>query len=113
MSGAALAEIAALLETGDEPDDALRAVVEALVAGGCAWAGILFVERGELTLGPEAGSPRAEARTRLPVSFQGTNVAELAADGCADPGVLAQVAALIAPYCLVGWDTGGIPWDAA
>ena len=113
MSGSALEEITALLGSGGEPDDTLRAVVEALVAGGCAWAGIFFAERGELTLGPEAGSPRPEARIRLPVSFQGTAVAELAADGCADQSLLAQVAKLIAPHCLVGWDTGGIPWDAA
>ena len=39
-----------------EADDILRAVVSALVEpGGCGWAGILFVEGGELVLGPEAG----------------------------------------------------------
>ena len=113
MSARALAAIEALLERGEDADEILRGVVEALVAGGCAWAGILFVEGGELVLGPEAGSAEAEARTQLPVLFRGTNVAELAADRCDDHGSLAQVALLIAPYCLVGWDTGGIPWEEA
>ena len=41
----------------------LRAVVAALVErGGCAWAGILFAENGELVLGPEAGEPDPDAR---------------------------------------------------
>ena len=34
-----------------------------------------------------------------------------AADGCADIRLLEHIAALISPYCLVGWDTGGEPWD--
>jgi hypothetical protein len=46
-------------------------------------------------------------------------VAELATDsdapnafGTADKQFLEQVATVIAPYCLVGWDTGGAAWDA-
>ena len=103
MSASALVAIEALLEGGEDADEILRRVVEALVRGGCAWAGILFVEDGELVLGPAAGSAGAEARTELPVSFRGTKVAALAAEGCDDEGSLAQVAALIAPYC---WSAG-------
>jgi hypothetical protein len=40
-------------------------------------------------------------------------VAELAADGAGDAPLLERVAALVAESCLVGWDTGGIPWDEA
>ena len=100
------------LADGGDADDVLRAVVGALVAeGGCDWAGILFVENGELVLGPEAGVQRPEARTQLPVEFQGERVAELVADGCDDDPLLRRVAGLISAYCLVGWDTGGVPWD--
>ena len=113
MSAGALQTISAILERGGDADDVLRAVVDALVESGCAWAGIRFAEGCELTLGPEAGSPVPETRTRLPVLFQGTRVAELAADGCSDELSLARIAILIAPHCLVGWDTGGVPWDAA
>jgi hypothetical protein len=113
VSAAALLAVNGILERGGDADDVLRAVVEALVEDGCRWAGILFVEGGELTLGPEAGTAAPETRTGVPVLFQGTNVAELAVDGFDDELSLARIAALIAPYCLVGWDTGGIPWDAA
>jgi hypothetical protein len=109
---AVLQAVEEVLARGDEADDALRGVVAALVSsGGCDWAGVLFAESGELVLGPSAGAPRQEARARVPVLYDGERVAELAADGCADIQVLERVAALISPYCLVGWDTGGEPWD--
>jgi hypothetical protein len=102
-----------ILDRGGEPDDVLRGVVDALVErGGCAWAAILFREQGDYVLGPEAGEPRPEARTQLEVVFQGDHVAELVADGCDDRAALERVASLIAAYCLVGWDTGGVPWDS-
>jgi hypothetical protein len=102
------------LAGGGDPDDALRGVVSALVErGGCDWAGILFVESGDLVLGPQSGEPRPDARRQVPVVYEGERVAELAADGCDDDALLERVAALISPYCLVGWDTGGVPWDPA
>jgi hypothetical protein len=98
---------------GDDPDDVLRAVVTTLVEkGGCAWAGILFTEERELVLGPAAGTEQPDSRTQLPVVFQGDLVAELVVDGCDDDTFLQRVATLLGPYCLVGWDTGGVPWDA-
>ena len=96
------------------PDDILRGAVSALVdPGGCSWAGILFVESGELVLGPQAGiadpgepssgagdlrrhSRRRARRGRVPTTRT----------------FLDRVAFVISPYCLVGWDTGGVPWDA-
>jgi len=113
MSRAVLDAIERILDRGGDADDALREVVAALVEpGGCAWAGIVFHESGELVLGPEAGAPRPDARTQLPVVFQGDHVAELVADGCDDRALLERVAERVAPYCLVGWDTGGVPWEA-
>lgn len=100
-----------ILSRGEDADDALRGVVEALVAqAGCAWAGILFVEGDELVLGPHAGEPDPGLRLQVPVAYEGSRVAELVVDGCNEPGFLAVVAARIAEYCLVGWDTAGEPW---
>jgi hypothetical protein len=101
----------ALAASGDA-DDALRTVVRTLVErGGCSWAGILFSERGELVLGPEAGEPDPGLRVQLPVVHNGDHVAELVVDGCNDPATLERVAELISAHCLVGWDTGGQPWS--
>lgn len=110
---AARAEIDRILTDGGDADDVLRAIVATLVtSGGCAWAGILFREEDELVLGPEAGAPRPEDRLRVPVTFGTTTIAELVADGCPDEALPRHVAPLISEYCLVAWDTGGVPWDA-
>jgi hypothetical protein len=95
-----------------DADDLLRqAVAELTRVEGCTWAGIFFVERGELVLGPEAGRPDEVARTTVPVLWRGERVAELAADGEVDRTHLEQVATEIADQCLVGWDTGGEAWE--
>jgi hypothetical protein len=97
-----------------EADEILRTVVRELVERGAAsWAGIFFVEGDELVLGPEAGTPAPATRTQAPVTYLGARVAELAADGCGNPEFLERVADLVAEWCLVGWDTGGVPWDDA
>jgi hypothetical protein len=107
----ALEAVDRILNRGGDADDVLHAVVGTLVErGGCAWAGIFFVEERELVLGPQAGEPRPDARTQIPVVFKGDRVAELAADGCGDRTFLERVALVVSPYCLVGW-TGGIPWE--
>lgn len=109
---ALLERVSRLAESEEDADDILRAVVAVLVESGtAAWAGIFFVEGGELVLGPEAGAPDPAARTTVGVTYEAARVAELAADRCADTALLAQVADLVAPQCLVGWDTGGVPWD--
>ncbi len=96
-----------------EVDDALRAAVVAIVEEVPAtWAGILFAEEGELVLGPEAGSQDPATRVQVPVIYRGERIAELVVDGPGDPTVLPAIADLLAEYCLVGWDTGGIPWEA-
>jgi hypothetical protein len=94
-----------------DADDVLRETVASLVADGCAWAGIFFVEDGELVLGPAAGEPHEALRRTVPVTWKGDRVAELAVDGDVAPERLEQVAADIADLCLVGWDTGGEAWE--
>jgi len=95
-----------------DADDVLRQTVAELVRGdGCRWAGIFFVEDGDLALGPEAGTPDEARRTSVPVTWKGERVAELAVDGDVDLARLEQVAAEISDLCLVGWDTGGEAWE--
>ncbi|MFL5913442.1 MAG: hypothetical protein ACJ768_23105 [Gaiellaceae bacterium] len=95
-----------------DADDVLRQTVATLAeADGCTWAGIFFVEEGELVLGPQAGAPDEARRTTVPVTWKGERVAELAVDGDVDRARLEQVATEIADLCLVGWDTGGEAWE--
>ena len=96
-----------------DADEQLRQTVSALAGrAGCSWAGIYFVEDDTLALGPEAGTPRPERRTTVPVLWRDTRVAELAVDGDVEPAELETVAAEIADLCLVGWDTGGELWQS-
>jgi putative methionine-R-sulfoxide reductase with GAF domain len=110
-NGDAIADVEAIVAAGGDADDVLRAVVASL-AERYAWAGIFFVEAGELVLGPEAGRAQPDARTQIPVSWNGRNVAELAVDGApeAERAALGRVAGLVADHCLVGWDTRGEAW---
>lgn len=111
----ALEAIDRILDRGGDADDVLRQVVAALhERAGYAWAGIFFVEAGGLVLGPESGRADEARRTTVPVAWQGDRVAELAVDGApaADGAFLARVATLVAGHCLVGWDTGGEPWES-
>ena len=95
-----------------DADDQLRATVADLAAGDdCSWAGVFFVEGDELVLGPQAGDQDPERRVTVPVVWRDTRVAELAADGAVAPVHLKAVAAEIADFCLVGWDTDGEEWE--
>jgi hypothetical protein len=105
------ADVERILAEGGDADDLLRAVVRALVAhGDCSWAGISFVEGGELVPGPAAGSPDEARRVAVPVSYRGERVGELAADGRLDRSELERIAELVSTHVLVGWDTGGEQW---
>lgn len=115
MSEAAqsLAAIEQIVAGGSDADDVLRDVVAALRER-YAWVGISFVEDGELVLGPSQGE-RAGDPVTIPISYENNVVAELGVlvtelDG-EDEALLERVAELIAPYCLVGWDTGGQTWS--
>lgn len=107
----ALEAVEQILNASGDADDVLRAVVGALVErGGCAWAGIWFVEGEKLELGPEAGAPDEARRQRVPIEFRGERVGELGVDGTSEPALGERVALLISPYVLLGWDTGGETW---
>jgi L-methionine (R)-S-oxide reductase len=134
----ALEAIEAIVGREEESDDIVRLTVEVLHdrLETYSWVGIYFVEGDELALGPWKG-PHATEHVRIPigqgvcgaaaarseivvpVSYDGVVVAEIdvdsdapAAFGAADREFLERVAAAISPYCLVGWDTGGMDWDA-
>jgi hypothetical protein len=107
----ALDAVDRLVNRGGEADDVLRGAVAAL-SRLYEYVGFRFVERGGLVAGPSLGTRPDEPET-WPVSFQGMKVAELevAAPEEEDRAFLERVALLLSPYCLVGWDTGGEPWQ--
>lgn len=108
----ALSQLRAILERESDADDALRGAVSLLSSmSGAVWAGISFVEEGELVLGPSAGTPDEVHRNRVPISYGDEPVGELIVDGGVDRGLLEQAAALISPLVLIGWDTGGEAWE--
>jgi hypothetical protein len=110
----ALEAVDRIVNRGGDADDILREVVAALhEQAGYRWAGILFVEEGELVLGPHTGQPDEPRRTSVPVVWQGERVAELAVDDAPeeDRMFLERVALLVSGHCLVGWDTGGETWE--
>ena len=110
----ALEAVDRILNQGGDADDILRQVVSVLhEQAGYAWAGIFFLEDGELVLGPQAGTPNESRRTTVPVTWQGDRVAELAVDDAPeeDRMFLERVAVLVSGHCLVGWDTGGESWE--
>jgi hypothetical protein len=112
VSPGLLERIDAILAATGEADDALRETVGALAAEPeVDWAGIAFLEAGELVLGPSAGVPDEERRIRVPVAYQGDPVGELWVDGEADRVVVDRVAAAISGHVLIGWDTGGDAWE--
>ena len=112
-AGRALERIERIIDHGGDADGVLRDVV-AVLHSDYSWVGISFVEGGELVLGPALGEQTVEP-TRIPISYENRVVAELGViTDQIDPedrAFLERVALLIAPYCLVGWDTGGEAWS--
>jgi hypothetical protein len=101
-----------IVEGGGEADDVLRAIVDTFAASeDVRWAGIAFVEDDVLRLGPGRGEPDETRRVRVPIVYDGAAVGELWVDGAARRDELEGVARLIAPYVLIGWDTGGEAWE--
>jgi hypothetical protein len=96
-----------------DADDVLRQAVAEL-AQTYEWAGIAFVEQDELVLGPATG-PEPEGTFAVPIVYDGEQVAELrVAPADVTPeqrASLERVAEDLAPYSLVGWDTGGEAWS--
>jgi hypothetical protein len=102
-----------------EADEILRQAVVVLYEWitGVESVAIAFVEEGRLVPGPVAGEPIEEPSSlSVPVLYDGSEVAELWISAGEQPddddrAFGEQVAALLSPYCLVGWDTGGEAWD--
>jgi hypothetical protein len=113
----ALDAVERLLNRGGDADDVLRAVVrslhERLPHLERVW--IEFVEGDQRVKGPSAGQTRQQHVRPFPVHFQGAEVAVLVVPDVVlrehDHALLERVATIVAPYCLVGWDTGGERWD--
>ena len=114
----ALEALHRILNREAEADEVLRQSVAALHerVPHFTWVGLSFVEGEELLLGPRAGEPGlGSRRTDVPVVYDGTKTAVLGVESSAEPGddehaFLDRVAVLISAHCLVGWDTGGVPW---
>ena len=63
--------------------------------------------------------PSTRSEIVVPIVFDGKVVGEIdidsdrpAAFSVEDRALLERVAVLISPHSLVGWDTGGVPWQA-
>ena len=111
----ALESIDRILDRGGDVDDVLRKVVAVLQGlDGFSWVGIFFVEEGELVLGLAEGERTGEPAA-IPISYEDNVVGELGVVSgelsAEERAFLERVAALISPYCLVGWDTGGEAWS--
>lgn len=112
MSARALEALDRLLDSGDDADDVLRTVVAVLVdEPGIDWAGICFLDDGDLELGPQAGQPDENRRIRTPIVYGEAVVGELAVDGEADRAFLDRVAVRVSAHVLLGWDTRGEAWE--
>jgi hypothetical protein len=109
----ALDAIDRILNRGGDADDVLREVVRILPeqVPALAWAGVFFSERDSLVPGPSSGEPDESRRVRIPVTYRGERVGELAVDGEAGDAFLERVATLISAHVLLGWDTGGERWE--
>jgi L-methionine (R)-S-oxide reductase len=62
--------------------------------------------------------PSTRSEIVVPIAYEGRVVGEIdidsdrpAAFGPEDRAFLERIALLISPHCLVGWDTGGVPWS--
>lgn len=109
----ALAEVERIVAAGGETDDVLRAVVAAL-GQRYSWVAVRFNEGGELLLGPTAGTEGGE-RVEQEIVYKGERVGLVEVDAAsvsdADRELVARTAERIALLTLVGWDTGGEPWN--
>jgi hypothetical protein len=111
-------QVQAIVDGGQEADEILRASLAAVHEGvGAPWSAIAFVEERRMAAGPLAGQPPGGVPVPemiFPIAYRGETIAALWFGSETPRGLdadLERVAALLAPYCLVGWDTGGERWD--
>jgi hypothetical protein len=109
--------VQAVIDGGEEADDILRAALAAVHESlNGPWSAIAFVEEGQMAIGPLAGSAAGDAPApalAVPIVYRGDTVAALWLGRAPESALVAELeraAALLAPYCLVGWDTGGEEW---
>ncbi|MDX6541162.1 MAG: hypothetical protein QOI71_2772 [Gaiellales bacterium] len=109
--------VQSIVDGGEEADDILRASLTAVHEGiGAPWSAIAFVEERRMVIGPLIGAAPDDSPAptlQVPITYRGDTIAALWLGGSASPeaeGQLERVATLLAPYCLVGWDTGGEKW---
>jgi putative methionine-R-sulfoxide reductase with GAF domain len=106
--------------TGPQPTEHVRIPVGQGVCGAAAASG-----QTELVDDVHADGrylacfPSTRSEIVVPIVYEGQVVGEIdidsdtpAAFGEADRALLERVALLISPHSLVGWDTGGEPWQA-
>ncbi len=103
-SSGALEAVERILNRGGDADNVLRAVVDILHERGFRYAAVTFVDLEHAHHGPQAGNDSG-ATLRVPVVFQGTQVAEFEL-ASTDAPLVRRIATLISPYCLGGRDTG-------
>jgi hypothetical protein len=109
LSETALADVERLAAAGGDADEVLRAVVASIHAAGVPWFAVRFNEDGTLVDGPAAGT-RPDVTLTAPVTYNHERIGELEAAGV-DEAFVQRVAALLAEYVLLGWDTGGERWE--
>jgi len=105
---------------GPHATDHVRIPIGQGVCGAAASSGVTEIV-DDVNADPRylACFPSTRSEIVVPVSYDGVVVAEIDVDsdapsafGPADREFLERVAAVISPYCLVGWDTGGMDWGA-
>ncbi len=109
----AVAAVERIIVEDSEADEILRDTVATIGRRFDAFCGIRFAEDGAMVDGPATGAPTADVTT-VPIAYDGAKVAELVVGGALtadDDATLEGVAALLGPFCLVGWDTGGEAWN--
>ena len=117
----ALEAIDRILNREPEADEVLRQTVAVLHEriAHYRWVGISFVEEEDVELGPTAGERAAGGSLiEIPIEYRGARIGALHVDsGATEPAsgeerrFLERVATLVSAHCLVGWDTGGVPWS--
>jgi L-methionine (R)-S-oxide reductase len=104
---------------GPQATDHVRIPVGQGICGAAAASGVTEVV-DDVGADPRYLACFASTRSEIvvPISYEDIVVAEIdidsdapAAFGPDDREFLEQLAELISPYCLVGWDTGGEPWE--
>ena len=104
---------------GPEATEHVRISIGSGICGAAAASGVTEVV-DDVGADPRylACFPSTRSEIVVPVAYEGSVVGEIdvdsdrpAAFGADDRALLERVATLIAPHCLVAWDTGGEAWS--